>query len=667
MKKYLLLPVLLAGSLAFGQGVLIPPKTVLSVVNGVTRPVAGATITVCPANAAGIPCSPALQSTVFQDAGLTIALPNPFPTDANGNYQFAVASGSYTVTESAAGFVGYSYQISPSSGGTSSFPPAPPAVATFPGAVAIPSGPLSLQGPLNIAAGLSAIEFLPDSWGGFYGATGQDQLSDNVGELAWNPIGPSSAGFNVFMVCPTDYLFSQQPVNGSVWAWSSWLACPSIVRNYTVDPFLGTVQTPSVFLTSTNSHPGQLYFAGNTVQPALPANTFGFSGPASTSFTSYSLVPSTTAPSGTQVFQCSTPNGSGYSACSWGTSSSNPNLNAISAASASGSIANGNFPITWNWALSGSTTGITFGESVASAGSTNEVTISTLSGSTSNLLNLSQGSQTGSIGGSVINIASTFNNASLAQYLINVALTNTTSAAASGFLNFLGGASATTQEFTVDRVGNILFNGTISGTGNASAPTMCGGGQPGASCISSFSGQIGGSLVEGGHNSSANALAKSGWAILSGGLLTNATPNAAALEGVVQIQAGYLKGSAIANQGDVVCGTTTAFTVTDCALAATNVVGIADTTTNPIGVVAYGTALVKFDGAVTLGDNACAPPASTGTAGLAHDNGTTVCPSGQAVGVIVANSGTITIATGATQTAVAMSTTLALVQLHISQ
>jgi hypothetical protein len=96
---------------AWGQGVVVSPKTVLGTTSGVTRPIPSATITVCAANTPGLPCSPPLASTLFKDAALTQPLSNPFTADPNGNYQFAIAGGNYTVTESAAGFVGYSYQL----------------------------------------------------------------------------------------------------------------------------------------------------------------------------------------------------------------------------------------------------------------------------------------------------------------------------------------------------------------------------------------------------------------------------------------------------------------------------------------------------------------------------------------------------------------------------
>lgn len=102
----------------FGQGVMVPPQSAFKVVNGVTTPIANATITVCAALTGGIPCSPPLVSAIFKDAALTQPLSNPFTTDSAGNYQFAIAPGNYTVTQTALGFTGYSYQITASSSST---------------------------------------------------------------------------------------------------------------------------------------------------------------------------------------------------------------------------------------------------------------------------------------------------------------------------------------------------------------------------------------------------------------------------------------------------------------------------------------------------------------------------------------------------------------------
>ena len=112
MKKYLALLFLAVASLAYGQGAYSPPQVAFRIVNGYTSPIADATITVCAAGTGGIPCSPALVGAIFQDAGLTEPLSNPFTADSQGNYQFAAAPGNYTVTVTASGFAGYSSQMS---------------------------------------------------------------------------------------------------------------------------------------------------------------------------------------------------------------------------------------------------------------------------------------------------------------------------------------------------------------------------------------------------------------------------------------------------------------------------------------------------------------------------------------------------------------------------
>jgi hypothetical protein len=88
------------------QGVVVAPQTAFKVVNGLTSPIANATVTVCAALTGGIPCSPALANSIFKNAALTQPLSNPFTADSTGNYQFAIAPGNYTVTVTSFGFVG---------------------------------------------------------------------------------------------------------------------------------------------------------------------------------------------------------------------------------------------------------------------------------------------------------------------------------------------------------------------------------------------------------------------------------------------------------------------------------------------------------------------------------------------------------------------------------
>ncbi len=80
---------------------------------------------------------------------------------------------------------------------------------------------------------------------------------------------------------------------------------------------LGNMTGKSFTTTSDGTHAGLLSIVGNTTVPtSLPANSFGFIGPNSASFTSYFLQPSSTAPSGSQLLSCGTPS-SNVSACTW--------------------------------------------------------------------------------------------------------------------------------------------------------------------------------------------------------------------------------------------------------------------------------------------------------------------------------------------------------------
>src|ERR1700723_120372 len=59
------------------------------------HPIAGATVTVCQATATGSPCTP--LATIYTDATLTVASPNPFQADGIGNYHFYAPAGRYVV------------------------------------------------------------------------------------------------------------------------------------------------------------------------------------------------------------------------------------------------------------------------------------------------------------------------------------------------------------------------------------------------------------------------------------------------------------------------------------------------------------------------------------------------------------------------------------------
>ena len=94
---------LLAGLLllAAGAAILAPSAAAQGsrkddIVLGPTgHPIPGATVTVCQAAATGTPCSP--LATIYTDATLTVAAPNPLQTDGLGNYHFYAPSGRYMI------------------------------------------------------------------------------------------------------------------------------------------------------------------------------------------------------------------------------------------------------------------------------------------------------------------------------------------------------------------------------------------------------------------------------------------------------------------------------------------------------------------------------------------------------------------------------------------
>lgn len=110
MKRLLLLVLFLVPVSAYSQGVSVAPQTATRNLGSQVVAMVGATVTVCAANATGLPCSPALSNAVFKNTALTQPLTNPFFADNNGNYSFSIAPGNYTVTVTSFG-QGYSYQL----------------------------------------------------------------------------------------------------------------------------------------------------------------------------------------------------------------------------------------------------------------------------------------------------------------------------------------------------------------------------------------------------------------------------------------------------------------------------------------------------------------------------------------------------------------------------
>lgn len=193
-----------------------------------------------------------------------------------------------------------------------------------------------------------------------------------------------------------------------------------------------------------------------------------------------------------------------------------------------------------------------------------------------------------------------------------------TNAAATNAANTFAG----NQTFSTILLGNQLLGSTTT------TQTSLVGGQD-----SSTSSTPGALSLRAGNNSSSAGVA--GDVFLEPGLATFSTGNG--VQGKVHIQQSFTVASALSATFEVVSMTTTADQVQASPLASVTTVGVAQTvggTTTALYVATDGKTTVRFDGTPVVGDFACAPPASTGTAGLAHDNGTTVCPSGQRLGVI---------------------------------
>lgn len=115
MKKLLFVVFFLCPFLVKAQGIAYNSIALYNS-SGTARVVPSALITVCPQGSLGEPCTPANVS-LTSDIAQTMPLTNPFNADFNGNFNFVVNPGNYTVTITGIGVVGYSYQVSLLSGG----------------------------------------------------------------------------------------------------------------------------------------------------------------------------------------------------------------------------------------------------------------------------------------------------------------------------------------------------------------------------------------------------------------------------------------------------------------------------------------------------------------------------------------------------------------------
>jgi hypothetical protein len=156
---------------------------------------------------------------------------------------------------------------------------------------------------------------------------------------------------------------------------------------------------------------------------------------------------------------------------------------------------------------------------------------------------------------------------------------------------------------------NVLFQGGVSGS------------------LSTAAGSV---TVEGSPNTGTGS---AGSAIIEAGPNTGTGP-----QGFANVQQSFTVAAALAATFEAVSITTTGDQIVASAAGSLTNVGIAQTvggTGTQLFVVTNGKTTARFDGTPVIGDVACYPPATTGAAGLLHDNGTlTACTLGESAGII---------------------------------
>jgi hypothetical protein len=159
-------------------------------------------------------------------------------------------------------------------------------------------------------------------------------------------------------------------------------------------------------------------------------------------------------------------------------------LSSITPATGTNTIASGNNPQTWNWAqTTDAQDAFTFGETSAATGGTitnalanqAELHVSTASGSTATPFEIDQAGVTGATGPPLLQLESTWNNASLVGEGILLNVTNTSSAAASALEDLRVG---NTTEWKMDKAGNgtaatSLATGTAPSCTPGTAGVLC--------------------------------------------------------------------------------------------------------------------------------------------------------------------------------------------------
>lgn len=131
MRKLFYLCVLLAcPALTWGQGVRVdnPAGPATRNVQNFLSPIPGASITVCTSAGSGTPCTPVVPTspvTLCTDSTCSVAAPNPFLADTNGNWGAYLLPGTYKVSITAPGVTGQLITVT--------LPPTPGANTTYTG------------------------------------------------------------------------------------------------------------------------------------------------------------------------------------------------------------------------------------------------------------------------------------------------------------------------------------------------------------------------------------------------------------------------------------------------------------------------------------------------------------------------------------------------------
>lgn len=336
-----------------------------------------------------------------------------------------------------------------------------------------------------------------------------------------------------------------------------------------------------------------------------------------------------------------------------------PALSSVTASTGNASISNGANSETWQYLLTGASgLGFSIAESAASTGGTAGLqallNITTLTTSTATPLSIIQGTISSNL--PAANISTTWSGAGITGPALQINVTNTSSAATSCAQEIFAGGGGITLVECFSTNGFAYVAGGVEATTNTGPLEVSGGlgTESGASLA-------GGLLLKGSDNSNTGSGAKGGYNFVFAGGLTTSSPNASALEGLLELGEQGQKGT-IAAVFDVVCSTATAFNYGDCSTTPANIVGIATTSTNPIGVVSYGQVPVKSDGTAVVGDVFCT---SSTTGGQGHDNGSSPCAYPQVtIGTVISILGTVTYYTSGQNTNTqALSSTLPLIQL----